>query len=32
MLIAWRSAERGKALRWFLGRLEDRKLIDSLLA
>ena len=32
LLIAWRSADRGKALRWFLGRFEDRKLIDSLLA
>jgi DNA-binding transcriptional LysR family regulator len=32
MFIAWRSADRGKALRWFLDQLEDRKLIDSLLA
>ncbi len=32
MLIAWRSADRGKALRWFIDRLEDRKLVDSLLA
>jgi DNA-binding transcriptional LysR family regulator len=32
MFIAWRSADRGKALRWFLDRLEDRKWIDSLLA
>lgn len=30
--IAWRSADRGRALRWFIDRLEDRKLIDSLLA
>jgi DNA-binding transcriptional LysR family regulator len=30
--IAWRSADRGKALRWFIDRLEDRKWIDSLLA
>jgi DNA-binding transcriptional LysR family regulator len=29
--IAWRSADRGKALRWFIERLEDRKLINSLL-
>jgi DNA-binding transcriptional LysR family regulator len=32
MFIAWRSADRGKALRWFLDRLEDRKWVDSLLA
>lgn len=32
MLIAWRSADRGKALRWFIDRLEDRKLVDGLLA
>jgi DNA-binding transcriptional LysR family regulator len=32
MFIAWRSADRGKALRWFIDRLEERKLIDSLLA
>ncbi|HEU5339562.1 MAG TPA: LysR family transcriptional regulator [Sulfuricaulis sp.] len=31
MFIAWRSADRGKALRWFLERLKDRELIDSLL-
>lgn len=32
LLIAWRSAGRGKALRWFLERFEDRQLLDSLLA
>ncbi|MDP2706514.1 MAG: LysR substrate-binding domain-containing protein, partial [Burkholderiales bacterium] len=32
LLIAWRSGDRGKALRWFLDRLEDRKFVDSLLA
>lgn len=32
MFIAWRSAGRGKALRWFLDRLEDRKFLDGLLA
>jgi DNA-binding transcriptional LysR family regulator len=32
MFIAWRSTDRGKALRWFLGRLEDRAFLDSLLA
>ncbi len=32
MFIAWRSADRGKALRWFLERLADRRLIESLLA
>jgi DNA-binding transcriptional LysR family regulator len=32
MFVVWRSADRGKALRWFIDRLEDRKLADSLLA
>lgn len=32
LFIAWRSSDRGKTLRWFLDRFEDRKLIDSLLA
>lgn len=32
LFIAWRSADRGKALRWFLNRLSDQKLLDSFLA
>lgn len=32
LFIAWRTANRGKALRWFLDRLEDKKLLVSLLA
>lgn len=32
LFIAWRSADRGKALRWFLDRLADRKLLDSFMA
>ena len=32
LFIAWRTANRGKALKWFLGRLEDKKLLVSLLA
>ncbi len=31
LLVAWRSNARGKALRWFLGRLEDPALRASLL-
>lgn len=31
VLFAWRSDDRGKALRWFLDRFEDRGLIDALL-
>lgn len=30
--IAWRTADKGKALRWFLDRIEDREFVDSLLA
>jgi DNA-binding transcriptional LysR family regulator len=32
LLIAWRTADKGKALRWFLKELEDEKLRESLLA
>lgn len=32
MFTAWRSADRGKALRWFINRLEDRKFTEGLLA
>jgi DNA-binding transcriptional LysR family regulator len=32
VFIAWRTADRGKALRWFLDRLDDKALLDSLLA
>lgn len=32
LLIAWHSADRGKALRWFLDRLVNRELLESLLA
>ena len=32
LLIAWRTADKGKALRWFLKELEDGKLLESLLA
>jgi DNA-binding transcriptional LysR family regulator len=32
LFIAWRTANRGKALKWFLDRLEDKKLLVSLLA
>ena len=32
LLIAWRSADRGKALRWFLERIDDREFVASLLA
>jgi len=31
LLIAWRTADKGKALRWFLKELEDGKLLESLL-
>lgn len=31
VFLAWRSDDRGKALRWFLDRFEDRGLIDALL-
>jgi len=31
LLIAWRTADKGKALRWFLKELEDGKLLASLL-
>jgi hypothetical protein len=32
LLIAWRTADKGNALRWFLKELEDGKLLESLLA
>jgi hypothetical protein len=32
LFIAWRTAQRGKALAWFLQRLEDPALRESLLA
>jgi DNA-binding transcriptional LysR family regulator len=32
LLTAWRTADKGKALRWFLKELEDGKLRESLLA
>jgi len=32
LLIAWRTADKGKALRWFLREFEDGKLLESLLA
>jgi len=32
VFIAWRTADSGKALRWFLNRLDDRQLLESLLA
>jgi DNA-binding transcriptional LysR family regulator len=32
MYVAWRTGERGKALAWFLKRLEDPALLDSLFA
>ncbi len=32
LLIAWRTADKGKALRWFLDHLKDQQLIESLLA
>jgi DNA-binding transcriptional LysR family regulator len=32
VFIAWRTADNGKALRWFLKRLEDKQLLESLLA
>jgi DNA-binding transcriptional LysR family regulator len=32
LFIAWRTVQRGKALAWFLERLEDPALRESLLA
>ncbi len=32
VFIAWRTADRGKALRWFLDRLKDAELLAGLLA
>ncbi len=32
VFIAWRTADNGKALRWFLNRLDDKQLLESLLA
>lgn len=32
VFIAWRTADNGKALRWFLDRLDDKALLESLLA
>ncbi len=32
LLVAWRTGNKGKALAWFLDQLEDRKLLESLLA
>lgn len=32
VFIAWRTADNGKALRWFLGRLDDKMLRECLLA
>ena len=32
VFIAWRTADNGRALRWFLDRLEDKQLRESLLA
>jgi len=32
LLIAWRSSDHGKALGWFIQRLENRNFVDSLLA
>ncbi len=32
LLTVWRTADKGKALRWFLKELEDGKLRESLLA
>jgi len=32
VFIAWRTADNGKALRWFLERLDDKALLESLLA
>jgi len=32
VFIAWRTADNGKALRWFLNRLDDKALLESLLA
>ena len=31
LLTVWRTADKGKALRWFLKELEDGKLRESLL-
>ncbi len=32
LFIAWRTNNRGKALKWFLDRLEDKKLLAGLIA
>jgi DNA-binding transcriptional LysR family regulator len=32
LLVAWRTGNKGKALVWFLDQLENRKLLESLLA
>ncbi|HYA37948.1 MAG TPA: LysR substrate-binding domain-containing protein [Candidatus Methylomirabilis sp.] len=31
VFVAWRTADNGKALRWFIDRLEDPQLLESLL-
>jgi hypothetical protein len=32
LFIAWRTAHKGRALQWFLGRLEDAAVRAALLA